>query len=384
MATTPDNSTSIGVSAGFTVPGELSYGSLNLDVVRGLVVGSGPPSTGIVSLNSGSGVTLVQNSDGSITFNFTGGPSGVTSIAANGGAPQSGAVNLTNGPGFAVTQPSTGTLQFSNQGVIGIIFVSGPSSFQYNGTPTITAGPGQSYTLGGSGLTMNNTGVLTYNGSTGAVTGVSTYNGSTGAVTGVSTYNGSTGAVTGVATYNGNTGAVTGVSTYNGNTGDVTGVSTFNGTAGPITIAAGANISVTGTSTTTIALNPTVGTFSLGFQETGGANTGTINGRYSVLGTGLVLISIQSFSFTFSATGYGSSSAGQFFPAGCHGPTVSPVILGLYQAGGGIFKGYSIEIFGNGSFNVYNTDNTGQSGGAGGFSAATILFYQSMTAGVVY
>ena len=74
----------------------------------------------------------------------------------------------------------------------GITFGTTPITFGLFSTPPVyTAGTG----LALNSLQFTNTGVLNFNGSTGAVTGVASFNGSTGAITGVSSVEGMTGTV---------------------------------------------------------------------------------------------------------------------------------------------------------------------------------------------
>jgi hypothetical protein len=130
--------------------------------------------------------------------------------------------------------------------------VSGVSSYNgrtgaVQGVSAAVAGSGISVSGATGTVTITNTGVLTVNGQTGNVTvtgggssGVLTYNGRTGAVEGVSaaaaglgiSVSGATGSVTitntGVLSFNGSTGAVTGVASINGSTGAITNVARLN------------------------------------------------------------------------------------------------------------------------------------------------------------
>ena len=117
-------------------------------------------------------------------------------------------------------------------------------------TLTVQSGTGTKIVVDSSGdaYSIFNTGVLSFNGSTGAVQGVSSVNGATGAVQVVSSFNGLTGAVQGVSSVNGATGAVQVVSSFNGSTGAVVGVSSVNGLTGAVKV--GRSVSVYAPTTT--------------------------------------------------------------------------------------------------------------------------------------
>jgi collagen type VII alpha len=94
----------------------------------------------------------------------------------------------------------------------------------------------------------------------------------------VRSFNGLTGAVTGVGSFNGSTGTVVFsnyVSSFNGLTGAVTGVGSFNGLTGAVGITSGTNITITGTSTSTIATTTTP-LFSTITGTNGGGDIGSL------------------------------------------------------------------------------------------------------------
>lgn len=109
--------------------------------------------------------------------------------------------------------------------VNGVLTVNG-----FAGGVTLSAGTGVSVAASSGSITITNTGVQSFNGTTGAVQGVGSFNGITGTVQGVSaavagtgiSVSGATGAVTitntGVQSFNGLTGAVTGVTVGGANT----------------------------------------------------------------------------------------------------------------------------------------------------------------------
>jgi hypothetical protein len=153
------------------------------------------------------------------------------------------------------------TSRISTSGGFTFAATSGtPQTLTPGDTITIAAGSGISTTAGATDtITVANTGVLSFNGSAGAVTGVGSFNGLTGSVTGVSSnvagsginVSGATGNVTitniGVLSFNGSTGSVTGVSSAVAGTGisvsaatgavtfTNTGVQSVTGTANQIT-----------------------------------------------------------------------------------------------------------------------------------------------------
>jgi hypothetical protein len=169
-----------------------------------------------------------------------------------------GGVTLAAGTGVSVAA-SSGTITITNTGVQSFNgstgAVQGVSSFYgLTGAVGITAGTNVTITQSGNTLTISSSGgssitdyVVSFNGITGAVQGVS----AAVAGTGISV-SGATGAVTitnsGVQSFNGSTGAVSFVnyvSSFNGSTGAVQGVRYVNGKTGDIVILGGTNIGVT-------------------------------------------------------------------------------------------------------------------------------------------
>ena len=100
--------------------------------------------------------------------------------------------------GQVLTTNGAGTLSWtaiSSSGLTAYVSSFNGNTGAVQGVSVAVAGTGISVSGATGSVTITNTGVLSFNGSTGAVTGVSSFNGSTGAVTGVSSVNGLTGAV---------------------------------------------------------------------------------------------------------------------------------------------------------------------------------------------
>lgn len=176
-------------------------------------------------------------------------------------------------------------------------YVSGINGL--TGGITLFGGIGISVDTNAKGITVTNTGILSFNGLTGAVTGITQINAGSGlsvsgttnvTITniGVTGFNGSTGNVSGVTAVNAGTGISitgttnptitnTGVQSFNGTTGAVTGVSTFNGLTGAVT---GVTTSVANTFT---ALQ----TFNVGITASGATlanirNVNNLSGRAGI------------------------------------------------------------------------------------------------------
>jgi hypothetical protein len=125
-------------------------GQIILDTVGNISIGD-------IS-GSGNGNKLIIN-DGSSTINFN-------------------SFNIT-GLGNILTPIITGTVTLNGQTFTNVL----SSLNGLTGAKSILAGTGVSVTSSNSGITLTNTGVQSFNGSTGAVTGVSRVNGFTGGIT---------------------------------------------------------------------------------------------------------------------------------------------------------------------------------------------------------
>ena len=150
---------------------------------------------------------------------------------------------------------NTGVLSFNGStGSVGISAGQNVTITQTGNTYTINAPITGNIVTSFNGLTGGVTGIIKINagsginvssGTTPFITniGVLTVNGLTGGIISVSSFNGLSGAVSGVGSFNGLTGAVSGVGSFNGLTGAVLGVLTINGISGDITNVAKTDIS---------------------------------------------------------------------------------------------------------------------------------------------
>lgn len=230
------------------------------------------------------------------------------------------------------------TSRLSSSGGFTFAATSGtPQTLTPGDTITIAAGTGISTTAGATDtVTIANTGVLSFNGSAGAVTGVGSFNGLTGSVTGVSSniagsgisVSGATGNVTitnigvtgiqagtaiAVSSATGNpTITNTGVQSLTISAGSGIQAATVSGTTGAITYTI-TNTGVTGIQAGTgIAVssstgNPTI--TNIGVISFNGS-TGTVSGVGSaVAGTG-ISVSGATGTVTFTNTGVQSAAAG--------------------------------------------------------------------------
>jgi hypothetical protein len=160
-----------------------------------------------------------------------------------------------------------------------------PQTLTPGDTITIAAGSGISTTAGATDtVTVANTGVLSFNSSTGAVTGVGSFNGLTGTVTGVSSNIAGSG-----ISVSGATGNVTIT-----NTG-VTGIQA--GTAISVSANTG-NVTVTNTGVQSLSINALSGIQALTVSGTTGAIT------YTISNTGVTGIQAGTGISVSSATGY--------------------------------------------------------------------------------
>jgi hypothetical protein len=136
-------------------------------------------------------------------------------------------------PVTGITSAGTGTSGFANNHSVLFIVFSSPIATQYvesirglTGVIGLTNNSGIGLSVSGQTLTFSNTGVLSFNGSTGAVVGVSSIRGLTGAIgltngSGIGlSVSGNTLSIsnTGVLSVNGSTGSVV---TYEGTTGNI-------------------------------------------------------------------------------------------------------------------------------------------------------------------
>lgn len=220
--------------------------------------------TGVVGLSAGTGISF-NNSGNTLTITSTA-VSGVSTVNGLSGSVTLGYVDsVTTKTGLsastAIDLNGVQSVQLSNTGVVSLAASSpiqvsastGSITISSNGTRRVDAGTGITVSNGGVGIcSVANTGVLSFNGQTGAVQGVSTFNGQTGTIEGVSTFNGQTGTVQGVSTFNGQTGTVQGVSTINGSTGTLYAVSFINGLSGTVGLSGGTNITITPSGNTLI------------------------------------------------------------------------------------------------------------------------------------
>jgi hypothetical protein len=173
-------------------------------------------------------------------------------------------------PVTGVTSAGTGTTNFSNNlGVLFIVF-SSPIATEYvqsirglTGAVGVTNGSGIGLSVSGQTMTFSNTGVLSFNGLTGAVTGVGSFNGATGTVVGVNSIRGLTGAV-GITNGSGIGLSVSGQTMTFSNTG----VLSIDGGTGAITNVARTNI------TNTFSANQTISRANAAFtiQDTSSLN----------------------------------------------------------------------------------------------------------------
>jgi hypothetical protein len=215
-------------------------------------------------------------------------------------------------PVTGITSAGTGTSGFSNNHSVLFIVFSSPIATAYveslrglTGAIGLTNGNGIGLSISGNTLTFSNSGVLSFNGNTGAVQGVSSWNGQTGAVT-FNNY----------------------VSSFNGLTGAVQGVSSANGLTGAVTFRGGQGI------TNTVSGNTV--TFNINYLN-GGATFPSYSGA-SLAGTDILLQRRQSGAqemYTSTVQNFMSYWVPQFVPTVAREPSVPSSSLSFVMAGGG-------------------------------------------------
>lgn len=229
-------------------------GGMTLRVTGGALVGTGTASSWDINLAGAVGQAGPP------------GPTGATGAPGTPGLPITEYVSSYNGRTGAVqgvssfnglTGAVTGVVAVNDQngpnidfGFVSGVTTLGPTwGIQASGIQAIDAPYGTT-------VTITNTGVISFNGSTGNVQGVASFNGRTGAAQGVSAavagFGISVSGATGTVTFNN-----TGVTSFNGQTGTVQGVSTVFGLTGTIGISSGSGMNII-TSGNTIVFNSTV------------------------------------------------------------------------------------------------------------------------------
>lgn len=249
--------------------------------------------------------------------------SGNTAIISN-----TGIIGVCGGTGISISV-SGGIASFQNIGVFAVNGQTGNVQITGLSADVVTSFNGQTggvtgvvNILAGTGLSkggsdtapiLTNTGVLTFNGSAGAVVGVASFNGSTGSVVGVASFNGLTGSVSGVTTSVANT--FTALQTFNAGisasgatfgtlnisnaiiTGEITVsnvVSSFNGLTG----------AVSGVTTSVANVFAPLQTFNAGISASGATFTGPISAPNVVATTTAnTFTALQSFTSGLSAAG---------------------------------------------------------------------------------
>jgi hypothetical protein len=369
----------IKVKRGSGVPSGLTAWEIAYDFTNDRFYIGNTTGASVLLAYGGGGVASVNGATGAVTNiavtnaaqTFTGIQSFTTGISASGGT-FSGQLNAQNFKALAVGGDEGGQIDFGlpvtgtsltggvsidvYQNRVRIFESAGTNRGVYIDLAGVSAGVGTNLVGGGGGavssvtgsgtgisvspttgsVIVQNTGVHSFNGLTGAVTGVNSVNGSTGAIIAVNSFNGRTGAVqgvsaasagtgislsgstgaititnTGVVSFNGLTGTVTGVSSVNGSTGSIAAVNSFNGRTGAVqgvsSASAGTGIALSG-STGAITIT------NIGVQSFNGA-TGAVSGVSSLdygygPQTGAVDITGVMFD-TYNVWGYPQEFSGQ-------------------------------------------------------------------------
>jgi hypothetical protein len=128
----------------------------------------GTHETGNITLDSGTGVSIVDSPAG--TFTFTN--AGVTSVNANSGTHETGGITLAAGSGLSIVDSPAGTFTFTNAGLItGVTSINANSGTLETGNITLDSGTGISIVDSPAGtFTFTNTGVLSISGTANQIT----------------------------------------------------------------------------------------------------------------------------------------------------------------------------------------------------------------------